>query len=97
MSARQGSRGATSEFTVQRAGDLPVTESLSQRIIGLPMANDIGAGSLGGTEVRLLVPSRAARARIGMAAAAPPAAPAPAPAVPEPELAIPEPEPVPAA
>jgi dTDP-4-amino-4,6-dideoxygalactose transaminase len=28
------------------AGDLPVTESLAQRIIGLPMANDISAASL---------------------------------------------------
>jgi hypothetical protein len=32
--------------SVQRAGDLPVTESLSERIVGLPMANDISAGSL---------------------------------------------------
>jgi dTDP-4-amino-4,6-dideoxygalactose transaminase len=32
--------------SVRRAGDLPVTESLSQRIVGLPMANDISAGSL---------------------------------------------------
>lgn len=32
--------------SVPRACDLPVTESLSQRIVGLPMANDISAGSL---------------------------------------------------
>lgn len=32
--------------SVQHAGGLPVTESLSQRIVGLPMANDISAGSL---------------------------------------------------
>ena len=30
----------------RRAGDLPVTESLSRRIVGLPMANDISAASL---------------------------------------------------
>ncbi|MGY2064409.1 DegT/DnrJ/EryC1/StrS family aminotransferase [Blastococcus sp. SYSU DS0619] len=32
--------------SARRVGDLPVTESLSQRIVGLPMANDISADSL---------------------------------------------------
>ncbi|WP_167759078.1 DegT/DnrJ/EryC1/StrS family aminotransferase [Blastococcus sp. TF02A_35] len=32
--------------STRRAGDLGVTESLSERIVGLPMANDISAGSL---------------------------------------------------
>ena len=30
----------------RRADDLPVTEDLSQRIVGLPMANDIGLPAL---------------------------------------------------
>ncbi|MGY1885755.1 MULTISPECIES: DegT/DnrJ/EryC1/StrS family aminotransferase [unclassified Blastococcus] len=32
--------------STRRVGDLPVTESLSQRIVGLPMANDISANAL---------------------------------------------------
>ncbi|MCZ2819195.1 DegT/DnrJ/EryC1/StrS family aminotransferase [Modestobacter sp. VKM Ac-2977] len=64
----------------RRAGALPVTESLSQRIIGLPMANDIGASSL--ERIRDLVRAtvtpvargaerRTARAALAVAAASP--------------------------
>jgi dTDP-4-amino-4,6-dideoxygalactose transaminase len=47
------------------AGDLPVTESLAQRIIGLPMANDISVGSL--ERIRDLVRSAVTTAPRGTA------------------------------
>ncbi|MGY2003679.1 DegT/DnrJ/EryC1/StrS family aminotransferase [Blastococcus sp. SYSU DS1024] len=78
--------------SARRVGDLPVTESLSQRIVGLPMANDISASSL--TRIRDLVRSAVAPAVRGAGRSTAPAAPAaatspPATPLPSPATVLP--------